>query len=180
MATAATSVALVGAGVLLWAALEKARDLGAAASTLRQLGVPGRATVPAALVVLAELTVALALVFRPDLLWTQAGVMLLAAAFAVAGLLALRRDEPVRCTCFGAGRRGYLGTRQIAALVPWAAGAAFLNVAAATPGPSEAATLFAGLALALATVRFLPVLGAWREARGDRRSARETYVWLRR
>lgn len=182
MAILATAVALVGASILLWAGLEKARAPASTASTLGQLGVPASLAGPAAgLVVLAELAVALGLVFRPDSALTLAGVVLLAGAFALAGLLALRRGEPVPCTCFGAGRGGYLGENQVRALVPWVGGAAFLYVAdVASPSPSGGAAMLAGVGLAMAGVRLIAVLPAWREARGDRRSARETYLWLRR
>lgn len=181
MAILGTMVALVGASILLWAGLEKARDPGSTVSTIRQLGVPARLAKAAGLVIAAELTVALGLVFRPDSAVTLGGVVLLAGAFALAGLLALRRDEPVRCGCFGSGRGGYLGRNQVLALVPWVGGAAFLYVVdLAPPSPSRAAAMLAGVGLAMAAVRLLPLPGAWREARGDRRSARETYLWLRR
>jgi hypothetical protein len=181
VAILATTVALVGASILLWAGLEKARDPASTASTLRQLGVPARLANAAGLIIAAELAVALGLVFRPDSAVTQGGVVLLAGGFALAGLVALRRDEPVRCTCFGSGRDGYLGTNQVFALVPWVGGAAFLHVAdLAPPSPSRGAAMLAAIGLAMAGVRLIPVLGAWREARGDRRSARETYLWLQR
>lgn len=181
MAILATTVALVGASILLWAALEKARDPGATVSTVRQLGAPAGLANAAVLIIPAELTVALGLVFRPDSAVTQAGVVLLAGAFAFAGLLALRRDEPVRCSCFGAGRGGHLGANQVLALVPWVGGAAFLHVAhLVAPSPSRGATMLAGVGLVMASLRLVPVLRAWREARGDRRSARETYLWLQR
>jgi Methylamine utilisation protein MauE len=181
VAILATTVALVGASILLWAALEKARDPASTASTLRQLGAPASLANAAGLIILAELAVALGLVFRPDSAVTQAGVVLLAGAFALAGLLALRRDEPVRCTCFGSRRSGYLGANQVLALVPWVGGALFLYIAdVAPPSPPRGAALLAGVGLAMAGVRLVPVLGAWREARGDRRSAQETYLWLHR
>jgi hypothetical protein len=181
VAILATAVALVGASILLVAGLEKARDPASTTSTLRQLGLPAVLANVGMLVIPAELAVALGLVFRPDSGVTQAGVVLLAGAFAVAGLLALRRDEPVRCTCFGSGRSGYLGSSQLLALVPWVGGAAFLHVATLTPpSPSRGAAMLAGAGLTMAAVRLIPLLGAWREARGDRLSARETYLWLHR
>jgi hypothetical protein len=45
VAILATTVALVGASILLWAGLEKARDPASTASTLRQLGSAGSALV---------------------------------------------------------------------------------------------------------------------------------------
>jgi hypothetical protein len=181
VAILATAVALGGASLLLWAGLEKARDPASTASTLRQLGLSATLANVGVLIIPAELAVALGLVFRPDSTVTQAGAILLAGAFAVAGLLALRRDEPVRCTCFGSRRSGYLGANQLVALVPWAGGAAFLHVADLTPpSPSRGAAMLAGVGLTMAGARLIPLLGAWREARSDRLSARETYLWLHR
>jgi methylamine utilization protein MauE len=177
----ATTIALMGAAILLWAGLEKARDPGSTVSTLLQLGVPARLARAAGLLIVAELAVGLGLVFRPDSAWTQVGVVVLAGAFAGAGLLALRRGERIRCACFGSGRRGYLGANQIKALVPWVGGAAILRVGdVERPSPSRGAELLAGIALTMAGLRLVPLVGAWREARGDRRSAIETYVWARR
>ena len=176
----ATLIALVGASILLWAALEKARNPRATASTLRQLSVPA-GLAGAALVIAAELAVGLGLVLRPDSVWTQSAVVALAGAFALAGLIALRRDAAIRCTCFGPGGGGYLGASQVVAFVPWAGGAAVLSVSGVTPpSPSHAAAMLAGVALTMSGLRLVPVLGVWWEARGDRLSARETYVWLHR
>lgn len=181
VATLATAVAAVGASILLWAGLEKAREPGATVSMLRHLGVPPILARAAGLVIVVEFTLGLGLVFRPDSLVTQGGVVVLGAAFALAGLLALRRDEPIRCTCFGPGRHGYLGVAQIAALVPWVGAAAILNAAdLSRPSPSEAASILAVVALAMTGLRLIPVLGASWEARGDRRAAGETYLWLHR
>lgn len=181
MATFATLIALTGASILLWAGLDKARDPGSTVSTLRQLGVPAGPARAAWLLILAELAVGLGLVFRPDAVWAQLGVVVLAGAFAIAGFIAIRRGVQIHCACFGSTRRGYLGTNQIIALVPWAGGAAILRVTdMEPPSPSQGSTMLAGLAVTMAGVRLVPLLGAWREARGDRRSAMETYVWARR
>ena len=177
----ATTVALVGAFVLLWAGLEKARDPGAPASTLRALGVPPRLAALGVLVIPTELAIGVALVFRPDSAWTQGGVLVLAGAFAFAGLLALRRDEQIRCACFASGRGGYLGANQVLGLVAWITGVVIVNVANADqPAASQASALLAGVAVTMAGVHLVPVVGAWHEARGDRRSAQETYRWLHR
>lgn len=174
--SAAAAVAM--AGVLLWAGLEKARDLGPVAATLRQLGLRGAASRPlAASVATAEVGVALALLFRPDSGWTQGGVVALALAFAAAGALALGRGEPIHCACFG-GRGGKLGLGQVVALVPWLAAAALLALAAEPPSAVAGAGRLAAVGLALASWRAVAVWDAWREARGDRLSAEEMYVWL--
>lgn len=181
MATVASAVALVAAAIFLWAALEKLRDLPSTAATLRELGLGSIGGAAAPTLVVAELAVAGGLFVRPDWGVTQAGVALLACSFAVAGAIALRSGRRIRCTCFGPGGAGTLGVIQIIALLPWLGGVAFLRLAEVTrPTPSDAAAMFAAVGLAIASGRVVPVARAWREARGDRLSARETYVWLRR
>jgi hypothetical protein len=179
VATVALTVAAVGASILFWAALEKARDPQMTVSTLQQLGFPAGLAKAAWLLILVELAVALGLVFRPDSIVTQGGVVVLAGTFASAGLLALRLEKRVRCTCFGLGAHGHLGLNQVAALIPWAGAAAFLNAAdVASPSPSQGIGTLATIALTMATLRLVGLFGPWRQARGDRQSARETYVWL--
>jgi hypothetical protein len=181
VAALATVVAAVAGSILLWAALEKARHPGAMASTLRHLGVPATLASAGGLVIVIELGVGLGLVFRPDSLITQGSVVVVAAVFALAGLLALRRDERIPCSCFGPGSNGYLGVNQIAALVPWVGVAVVLNAAdVARPAPSEGAAILATVALAITGLRLVTLLDVSREARADRRSARETYAWLHR
>ena len=111
---------------------------------------------------------------------TLAGVALLASAFAVGGLIALRRHEAILCNCLGSGRGGYLGRRQLAALPVWLAAVALVWQGRQTPPPpSDGAAFLAALGLSLAAIRAFETLGAWREASGDRRSAAEMYGWLR-
>ncbi len=126
----------------------------------------------------AELAVAAAVLFRPDAAVTHLAIAALAVTFAVAGLLALRRDEPIRCNCFGAGS-GTLGKTQLLALVPWLAGAAVLRAGFTEPPALPiAATWLTAISLALAAMRLVAVRKAWVEARDDRRSAEEMYAWL--
>lgn len=184
MTLLATAAALAMATVLLWAATEKARDPAPTAAAIRSLArnlkLPRGIAWPAALfITAAEIVVALAVLFRPDAALTQLGIVLLAGLFALAGLIALRLDEPVRCNCFGTGGKGRLGTPQLIALLPWLAGAAILRLGIQEAPPSKGAAGFAAISLALAAVRGSGVWKARREARGDRRSAQEMYVWLR-
>ncbi|HKS23457.1 MAG TPA: MauE/DoxX family redox-associated membrane protein [Thermoanaerobaculia bacterium] len=166
------------AAVLLWAVQEKLRKPAALAETIRALGVPDRISFPAAIfTIAAEAGVAVALLFRPDSPLTQLGVMLLAMLFALAGLRALRLDERVPCSCFGAGS-GRLGIPQIIALVPWLAGAAVVHDGARRPDLPAGAALFAAVALGIVAVRTMAVLQTKREARADRLSAQEMYKWL--
>jgi hypothetical protein len=170
------------AGLLLLAGLEKAASLPAVTTTLRQLGISHRAAPAAGPVLVAvELTAALGLIFRPGSAFTLGGVLLLSVAFAAAGLIALRRDVQIRCACFGVGRDTMLGTRQLVALPFWLAAVALIR-AGSDAGLSAvpAAPAFAALALTLALARGITALAAARTARGDRRSAEEMYVWLRR
>lgn len=179
MTIGATAVTLMMAGVLLRAAVEKVRDLRPTAATIRALGVPDSlASVVAASVTVAELAVAAAVLFRPDATPTHLGIVALAVAFALAGLLALRRGEPIRCNCFGAGSAD-LGKTQLLALAPWVTGAAVLRLGfAEAPDLTRSAVCFAATSLTLAALPLLAVRKAWLEARGDRRSAQEMYAWL--
>jgi DoxX len=180
MGIVTTSVALAMAAVLLWAGLEKARRPSSLASTLRELGLPRPQTV-AALVIAAELLVALGLIVWSDSLVTVAGVVALATVFALAGLVAVLQDRTVRCGCFGPFDGGSLGRSQVAALPLWLAGASILWLYPPPPSSSvPPAVSFAVVGLMLAAARSVDVLRAWHEARGDRRSAQEMFVWLRR
>ncbi|MCG8457901.1 MAG: hypothetical protein MI919_16615 [Holophagales bacterium] len=176
----AASAALVMAGVLLWAALEKLRAPRSIRATLEGLGLSGKlARGTAVLLAAVELTVALGLLFRPSALAVQAGVALLALAFAFAGLVAIGRDEPIPCSCFGAAGGGRLGVAQVILVVPWLVAVALLHVGSREPLPlTDGAARLAAVGLGLAFLRSISVASAWREARGDRLSAREMYRWL--
>jgi hypothetical protein len=173
------AMAMAMAAVLLYAATEKARDPGPLAATIRALGAPEAAGRPMALAVtFAELAVALAILFRPDAAVTHAAVAGLAALFALAGLAALRSDEPIRCSCFGSGSR-FLGIPQLVALIPWLGGVAVLRAGYVTAPPFvTSALLFATTSLTVASVRVVGVWKAYRQARGDRRAAQEMNEWL--
>jgi len=182
MEIVATAVALTLAVVLFWAGLEKVRHLTPFVSTLRQMGIPAGGAQPAALVLLgAELGVAVGLVLRPASAMTLTAVLSLAGAFAVSGLIALRRKQTVRCGCFGPYGNGYLGMNQIAAFPLWVGAVALLWVQG-TPPPSglRAASALAAVGLTLAALRAVHAVRAAHEARGDRRSADEMLVWLPR
>lgn len=171
--------ALTMAVVLLWAALEKVRSLPSMAATVQALGVPRATALPAALAVTAaETGVAVALLFRPDSAVTQAAMVSLAGLFALAGTIALLRDEPIPCRCFGTGGR-HLGAPQIIAFLPWLAGVGVVRRGfAEAPPASVAAASFAAIALSLAAIKGAGVWRGRNEARTDRRSAEEMYEWL--
>jgi len=175
----AFAVTVAMAAVLFRAVTEKARDLGPLAETIRALGAPPSIAPLAALAVTsAEILVALALLFRPDATATHAAIVALAALFALAGLLAMRRDEPIRCSCFGSGS-AVLGRAQLIALIPWIGGAAMLRLTFASAPPlSSSAALFAGTSLGVAALAAAAVAKAQRDARADRRTAQEMNEWL--
>jgi hypothetical protein len=176
--TGATALGL--AAVLLWAGLEKTRSRGSLRTALRQLGMPqGAGSITASLVAAMEVVVALGLVFVPGAPWTIAGMVFLSTAFALAGLIALRRDEPIHCGCFGPGGWGSLGKPQIAALPLWLGVAALLWMAKPTPPSlSQGFLLLATVALGMATIRGISASRAWKKARDDRESAQEMLLWL--
>jgi methylamine utilization protein MauE len=179
IAISGAAVALAIAVVLLWAALEKARNLAPTAAAIRHLGFSRRIAWPAAgFVTAAEVLIAVAVLFRPDSALTQAGIIVLAGLFALAGLLALRLDHPIPCHCFGAGGKN-LGLTQVIAFLPWLASAGLLRFGIRQALPvATAAACFAAISLTLAGIRGFHVWRAQREARSDRRSAQEMYAWL--
>jgi hypothetical protein len=168
--------AMAMSAVLWWAGLEKLRYVRSMVGTMHELGVPTWAAKQLAVGVgVAEIGVAVGLLFRPDSVWTLGGVTVLAGAFAAAGLVAMGRDKPIRCSCFGAGR-GDLGELQVIALLPWLSGVWILGTSAEAPlSFSTGAIRFAIVALAIAVVRTVAVVRAWREARGDRLAAVEMF-----
>ena len=181
MDSAGTLVALVGAAVLLWAALEKIRDPRLITSALHQLGFGALAPLAAVLLIVVELAVGVALVLRPDLRATQVGVVVLAGAFALAGVVALRRELPIPCGCLGSASSGELGVNQLLAFVAWIGGVALISRSDTSAlSPSERIDLLAIVVVSIAALRVVTIFDGWRQARGDRVSARETYTWLRR
>jgi hypothetical protein len=176
------AVRLALAGLLLAAGLEKARGMAGFMSTLSRLGMTERAArVAAPLLIAAEIAAALGLIFRPHSPVTLSGVLVLGGVFAIAGATALRRDEQIRCACLGSYGDSVLGMRQLAALPLWLAAVVLLWLRPYGDAfDVSAAAYFAAVALTLALVRAITALAAAREARGDRRSATEMLVWLRR
>jgi hypothetical protein len=171
----ATGVVLIISAVLFVAALEKARAPALTAATFRGLGVADALAWPATRVLtLAECGTAIAVLFAPASMLTHAAIMVLAVAFAVAGVLALRSGEPLRCSCFGAGG-GYLGWRQVVALVPWLMGVAVLH--SAIPN-ADGSLLFALVALFILAARSVSLVKEVVDAQGDRKSAQEMLLWL--
>ena len=181
MTVAAMSAAVVMAALLLRAGVEKSADLPATASTIAALGIPAEwADRAAGVVALLEVGTALGVLFAPGSGWTLAGVAALAGAFAVAGLVAVLRKRRIRCNCSGPGAAGaYLGPAQILALPAWAGAALFMYYGVREALPlATGALLLAAAGLAIATLKAAALWQAVREARGDRLSAQEMYLWL--
>lgn len=166
------------ATVLLWAGLEKARAMAPFASTLRALGVPPPAAPVLALTVVAvELSAALGLIFYPSVP-SFAAVIGLAAAFACAGLVALRRHKHIACPCYGPYGARALGWDQLAAFPLWTGGVAILWSQGPVVSDAARSWLLTIIALMMAGARVVTALRSAHVARGDRRSARDMYRWL--
>lgn len=177
MILATTTAVLVGA-LLLAAAAGKVRDPQPLAGTIVSLGAPKDVAVPAVFALaVTEIIVAVAVLFRPESIAAQSGIVFLALLFALAGALALRRHEPVRCHCFGAGE-ATLGRTQLFALVPWAATVAVLRAFSTRQTLQTGAACFAAASLLVAAASAVAVTREWILARDDRRTAQENFVWL--
>lgn len=180
MVTLALILSTTVAGILFWAGLEKIRDLTPLASTMHALGVPLRIVRPVAgLLALAEISVAAGLVFRPDSVFSQVGIIALASTFAWAGIVAWWRGEQIHCNCIG-GMNRTLGLTQVVAFIPWLGTAAFVHLVIRDPlAFSAVAIQFCALGLVIAGVRSITILRARFEARGDRVCAMEMFLWRR-
>jgi hypothetical protein len=181
MTAAGLCAAMVMAAVLLCAGLAKFTNLGGIASTLQALGAPATwSHRVSGLVPFSEVLTALGVLFAPHSGWTLVAVVGLGGTFALAGLVAVLRKERIRCNCFGPSAAGaYLGLTQILALPAWVCGALTLHYGIPSPLPlATGASLFAAAGLAIATLQAVLLRKVVREARGDRLSAEEMYIWL--
>jgi methylamine utilization protein MauE len=174
----ALAMRLAMAAALLWGGAEKARNLPAFASLLRQLGVSRGTRAIATAVVAAELGTAVSLMYGPSIV-TVIAIVLLACVFAAAGLIAIRQKKRISCGCFGPYGGRQLGTDQLIAFPLWLAGAGVLWLADLPSSADSRAALAVAVPLTIAAIRSVSALRAAREARGDRRSARDMYRWLR-
>ena len=164
-------------GVLLWAALEKARaqhDLRAALAALGFGGWPNRLLSPA--VPAAEIVIGVGLVLFPGAEWPRFGVACLGVTFAVAGVLGLWSGQQVACSCLGATGGGLLGWSQIILLPGWLAAA--YAVHRLNPGwsASEGLQYLAGLMVLLGMLRAVAAVQLWQAAVANRRAIDEAVV----
>ena len=179
MPAAIDALSMAMSGTLLWAGLEKCRNIEGIAAAIRDLGIGTQALAIGLLVAAVEIALALGLIFAPAATAVQLGVALLAALFAASGAWALATGRLVRCNCFGSTGNQRLGTAQLWALIPWLGAVAILHAQASGPASaSEGFLQLAIVALALAGVRAAGAVQASHGARGDRLSATEMLKWL--
>jgi hypothetical protein len=159
------------AGVLLWAALAKTTLTGKLRETIRGLPLGRLNRRPAQvhllvqalppLLITAELLAATGLLLLPAAAWPRALVLVLALAFAAAGVLAARSGATIRCNCFGGDRDTVLGLRQLRLLPLWATA---LAIAQWQPPHWSARTglaLFCCLVLGFTVVRLAGCIRLW-------------------
>jgi methylamine utilization protein MauE len=115
------------------------------------------------------------LAFRPVPYLGEALTAVLAAAFAGAGLVALRTGKRVSCSCFGGSGHGVLGRRQLLLLPLWLAGCA-AGAAWRTDGAPMGLEAVAALVTLVGAVAVVSLVRVLRAAAGDRQAARE---WMR-
>lgn len=165
------------AGVLLWAGLEKFRSGAAFAQTLAALGFgPRLRTLMRLVVPAAEVVVAVGLLVTPASIWPRIGVGLLAMTFATAGVIGLRRNERIACSCFGGTGSDTLGWRQLALLPAWLL--AVFIVWQADPHWSALAGLqyLAALIVLVAVIPGVGVVAAWHQDAGYRSAIEEAVI----
>jgi hypothetical protein len=134
--------------LLLYAGAQKLSAPRSFRQTLVALRVP-MAAVVAVVVPAVEIMTSVGLTAAPGSIGTAILVAALGSAFGMAGVVALRRGETIRCACFGGSGESTLGLRQVWAAPLW------LGVAAAsllTPhGAGAGLPYVAAVALATAT-----------------------------
>ncbi len=150
-------LALLGAGcvvsaVLLCSGLAKLAVPGPAGRALAELmRVPrARAAVPVRTLAAGETAAAVALLLPGSRFWGALAVALLGVAFAVAGLVGIRRGADVPCGCLGGDHGRPLGARNVGAGLALTAAAVWVAASAgrASPGGPLPVVVTAGLTLA--------------------------------
>jgi hypothetical protein len=177
------SISVLGmlAGVVFVSAAAKAVRPGRATAALGELGFHRRlARVAVAAGIVGEEAVGCGLVVRPHARDAQLAYVGLFAAFALLGLLALRRGRVIDCGCLGTLRRTTLGWPQLvqlAVVVP-----AVVVVAGSAPDWSLQTGLGVLLVLQSATGALLLALASlvWWRIRRDRVSLAAARVMARR
>ncbi len=105
-----STLAVVLAGVVVWAAVAKLRNLGRTADDFAELGI-ARPRLVSRLVPVAELAVAVGLLVAPG--WGAVAAFALLAVFTVVLVVAMNSPTPKRCACFGTTSDRPVGPRSI-------------------------------------------------------------------
>jgi uncharacterized membrane protein YphA (DoxX/SURF4 family)/thiol-disulfide isomerase/thioredoxin len=169
------SIRGVLAVVFLVAAIGKLLDLAGSRRALEEFGVPPPAArVGSVALPIAELTVAIALVFRPTARWGAAGALLLLIAFAGGVARAMSRGQAPDCHCFGQIHSEPAGRSTLTRNSVLAAGAAVVVVAGPGPALDGALGNLRGAEIALVAVSVLAAVLAVAVAQlwADRRRLR--------
>jgi hypothetical protein len=133
------------------------------------LGVRPVLTRPVAVgVITTEFVAAVGLAISPAALWPRTLIVVLAVAFALAGLKALVARERIDCNCLGNVREGLLGWRQIVLLPCWLLLAAMAQLRPPTWDTGQGLLGLAAFVLVLAYWQLLGLVPGWRTLRGDR------------
>ena len=102
MSTVVLLARIALAAVFAVAAVAKLADLEGSRRAMRDFGIPVRPAAALGLLLpLAELAIALGLLFPPTAQWSAAAAVVLLSAFMVGIAAALRRGEEPDCHCFG-------------------------------------------------------------------------------
>jgi hypothetical protein len=174
-ASAISQVAL--ATVFVWAGLSKSLAVGGLADSIERLGFGAALAKPVAVTVIgAELTAAIGLFVFPSSIWPRALVGLLAAGFAIAGLMAVGSKRRIACACFGNLGRGLLGWRQVLLLPLWLGLAGLAQWQPPGWTMQEGLVIFAFALLALVVPRLPRHLRMVRRLREDRVALAPSYV----
>jgi uncharacterized membrane protein YphA (DoxX/SURF4 family)/peroxiredoxin len=172
--------------VFVVAAVSKFADQAGTRRALADFGMPsGSVQAFAVLLPLAELAVAIALLFRPTARWGAVAALVLLAAFAAAIARAMAHGTAPDCHCFGQISSSPVGRRTLVRNGLIAVPAIF--VVAYGPGESldtwvsarSAAELVAILGVAAALVLGAGCFYLWREGRRLRRDLTRTTETLR-
>jgi hypothetical protein len=169
MPTVGLLIVLVVSAILLWAGLEKIRAGQEFAGTLSALGMPAvlvRVIRPATPI--AEVLAAVGLVVTPSAPWPRLTVLVLAVSFAGAGIVGLRAEEPVRCSCFGTTAHRTLGWFQLAALPAWLLAVGGVTATRPSWSVHDGIRDLVGLILALGAVRATTLVRLRRLTEADR------------
>jgi hypothetical protein len=166
-------VAVLAGAIFLYAASFKWLDPRPLAGTLRSLGAPDRvAATLGRLAPLLEVAVGFTLLGLGDSAGRFGALLLALAGLAVggAGIIAIRKKEPIACSCFSAYASRPMGPRQVLSALGFLTCAAILFVSNPRFSQTEAlvalslAALGGGAAHAISSVRVALDLVGYRRA----------------